>query len=85
MVYLVDYMRGSLSSAYSLPGVGDLYVTSQGGRNTRMGRLLGLGMHDQEAKAKHMLGETIEEVDLAFTMGPTTAEMALSLFCGMTR
>ena len=37
-------------------------------------------MHVQEAKAKHMLGETIEEVDLAFSMGPTTAEMPLSLF-----
>lgn len=69
--YLVEYMGGSLSSIYSLPGVGDLYVTSQGGRNTRMGRLLGLGMRYQEAKAAHLPEDTIEGADLAFAIGPT--------------
>jgi glycerol-3-phosphate dehydrogenase (NAD(P)+) len=69
--YLVGYMGGSVSSIYSLPGVGDLYVTSQGGRNTRMGRLLGLGMRYQEAKAAHMPEDTIEGADLAFSIGPT--------------
>jgi glycerol-3-phosphate dehydrogenase (NAD(P)+) len=71
MAYLVKHMGGSLSTIYSLPGVGDLYVTSQGGRNTRMGRLLGLGMRYQEAKVTHMLEDTIEGADLAHAVGPT--------------
>jgi len=92
MAYLVDYMGGSISSIYSLPGVGDLYVTSQGGRNTRMGRLLGLGMRYQEAKTAHMPEETIEGADLAFAIGPTVMELveqgelaknALPLMLGM--
>lgn len=73
--YLVYYMGGSLSSVYSLPGVGDLYVTSQGGRNTHMGRLLGLGMRYQEAKAMHMAEDTIEGADLAFAIGPTVLKL----------
>jgi glycerol-3-phosphate dehydrogenase (NAD(P)+) len=38
--YLVEYMGGRLVSVYTLPVAGDLYVTSKGGRNSRMGRLL---------------------------------------------
>jgi glycerol-3-phosphate dehydrogenase (NAD(P)+) len=75
MAYLVDFMGGALSSIQSLPGVGDLYVTSQGGRNTRMGRLLGLGMRYQEAKAAHMPEDTIEGADLAFAIGPTVQKL----------
>ena len=71
MAYLVKFMGGSLSTTYSLPGVGDLYVTSQGGRNTRMGHLLGLGMRYQEAKDAHMPEDTIEGADLALAIGPT--------------
>jgi glycerol-3-phosphate dehydrogenase (NAD(P)+) len=71
MAYLVDYLGGSVSSICSLLGVGDLYVTSQGGRNTRMGRLSGLGMPYLEAKATHMPEDTIEGADLAFAISPT--------------
>jgi glycerol-3-phosphate dehydrogenase (NAD(P)+) len=35
-----------------LPGVGDLYVTSTGGRNVRVGRLLGSGLRFTEAAAR---------------------------------
>jgi glycerol-3-phosphate dehydrogenase (NAD(P)+) len=73
--YLVDYMGGSISSIYSLPGVGDLYVTSQGGRNTRMGRLLGLGMGYHDAKAAHMPEDTIEGADLSLAIGPTVMNL----------
>jgi glycerol-3-phosphate dehydrogenase (NAD(P)+) len=73
--YMVNYMGGSHSSIYSMPGVGDLYVTSQGGRNTRMGRLLGLGMRYEEAKATHMPEDTIEGADLAFAIGPTMQKL----------
>jgi glycerol-3-phosphate dehydrogenase (NAD(P)+) len=70
-MYLVKYMGGKPESAYSLPGAGDLYVTAQGGRNSKMGRFLGLGMKYQEAKALHMPEETIEGAELLLEIGPT--------------
>lgn len=69
--YLVSHLGGDLTSVYKLPGAGDLYVTCQGGRNSRMGRLLGLGMGYREAKARHMPDETVEGADLLLDIGPT--------------
>jgi glycerol-3-phosphate dehydrogenase (NAD(P)+) len=39
-------------TALWLPGVGDLYVTSTGGRNVRVGRLLGKGLDFGDASAR---------------------------------
>jgi glycerol-3-phosphate dehydrogenase (NAD(P)+) len=58
-----------------LPGAGDLYVTSMGGRNGRMGRWLGLGHHYIDAKRKHMAAETVEGAELALAIGPTVETM----------
>jgi glycerol-3-phosphate dehydrogenase (NAD(P)+) len=69
--YLVEYLGGRRSSVYTLPGAGDLYATCQGGRNSRMGRLVGLGMSYREAKAKYMPEDTIEGAELALAIGPT--------------
>jgi glycerol-3-phosphate dehydrogenase (NAD(P)+) len=69
--YLVDYLGGDRNSVYSLPGAGDLYVTCQGGRNSRMGRFLGLGLKYQNAKARYMAEETVEGADLLIEIGPT--------------
>ena len=69
--YLVDYMGGDQRSVSTLPGSGDLYVTCQGGRNSRMGRLLGLGMSYPEAKSRHMPDETVEGAELLLEIGPT--------------
>jgi len=69
--YLVDYMGGQLQSVYTLPSSGDLYVTSQGGRNSKMGRFLGMGMNYQEAKTRYMPDETIEGAELVLDIGPT--------------
>jgi glycerol-3-phosphate dehydrogenase (NAD(P)+) len=71
IAYLVGQMGGSLLNVYALPGAGDLYVTCQGGRNTRMGRLLGQGMSYEEAKRRFMPEETIEGAELAFSIGST--------------
>jgi glycerol-3-phosphate dehydrogenase (NAD(P)+) len=73
--YLVEYMGGQQRSVYMLPGAGDLYVTAQGGRNCRMGRLLGLGLPYSRAKAEHMPEETIEGAELAQAIGPTVEAM----------
>ncbi len=68
---LVEYMGGNAASVYGLPGAGDLYVTCQAGRNSRMGRLLGTGLRYTEARDNYMAGETIEGADLALTIGTT--------------
>lgn len=73
--YLVRLMGGQPRSVYTLPGAGDLYVTSQGGRNCRMGRFLGLGMPYSQAKAQHMPDDTIEGAELARAVGPTVEAM----------
>jgi len=76
--YLVEHMGGQLTSVYTLPGAGDLYVTCQGGRNSRMGRLLGLGMAYSAAKVEYMAADTIEGAEMALAIGPTVEAMMLN-------
>ncbi len=59
---------GTSSLAYGLPGAGDLYVTCQGGRTVKMGRLLGLG-HSYEEARRIMAGETLEGAAIVHVMG----------------
>jgi glycerol-3-phosphate dehydrogenase (NAD(P)+) len=72
--YVVQLMGGQLETVYSLPGAGDLYVTTQGGRNSRMGRLLGLGKPYSDA-VEEMPGETIEGVDAVIAIMPAIQHM----------
>jgi glycerol-3-phosphate dehydrogenase (NAD(P)+) len=78
IAYMVEVMGGRRSTVLGLPGAGDLYVTSMGGRNGRMGRWLGLGYHYIDAKKKYMASETIEGAELALAIGPTIEEMVAS-------
>lgn len=71
---LVEAFGGEPASAAGLAGVGDLYVTCQAGRNSRLGRWLGLGLTYGEAKAAHMPNDTIEGADLARAVGPVLEE-----------
>jgi glycerol-3-phosphate dehydrogenase (NAD(P)+) len=71
---VVTAMGGGPETVFSLPGAGDLYVTSLGGRNARMGRLLGLGMTYSSA-VEEMPGETIEGVDAVLAIGPAIEKM----------
>ena len=73
--YLVEFMGGQQRSVLTLPGAGDLYVTCQGGRNSRMGRLLGRGERYTEAKRDRMPEETIEGAELALAIGETVEKM----------
>ena len=75
MLYMVDYLGGQQESVIGLPGAGDLYVTSMGGRNGRMGRWLGLGLTFSEAKATKMPDDTIEGAQLAQSIGPTVESL----------
>jgi len=78
MSYMVEAMGGQQQSVYSLPGAGDQYVTSMGGRNGRMGHLLGLGHAYSQAKAQHMPDDTIEGAELTQAIGPTVEAMVSS-------
>ena len=71
MSYIVSFMGGTAASVYGLAGTGDLYVTCQAGRNSRMGHLLGTGLRYSEAKANYMAEETVEGAELALAIGPT--------------
>ena len=64
-------LGGRPESVHGLAGVGDLYVTVQGGRNSRMGRLLGAGWRYSQAKAERMAEDTVEGAELALNVGPT--------------
>ena len=52
MRQMVALLGGNPETAGWLPGVGDMYVTSTGGRNVRVGRLLGEGARLEEASAR---------------------------------
>ena len=52
MRQMAALLGGSAETSAWLPGVGDMYVTSTGGRNVRVGRLLGAGMSFGEASAE---------------------------------
>jgi len=49
---MVRLLGGRPETPAGLAGVGDMFVTSMGGRNIRVGRLLGAGLRFQEARAR---------------------------------
>lgn len=68
MERLLQIAGGTRPFAFGLPGAGDLYVTCQGGRTVRLGRLLGMGHNFPEAR-EIMAGETLESVEIVRSMG----------------
>ena len=70
MKNLTEKLNGKAETAYGLSGLGDLYVSSAGGRNSKMGYYLGQGHSFKEAKEKFMKDITVEGADLAFEIGP---------------
>lgn len=65
---ILGLLGASEAFAASLPGAGDLYVTSMGGRTVRFGRLLGLGMGFRKAR-EIMSRETLESIEIVRNMG----------------
>ena len=70
MVKFVKYFGGNESTVYGLAGLGDLYVSAIGGRNSQMGKHLGQGTLYKEAKEKFMKDITVEGAQLALEIGP---------------
>lgn len=73
MAALAPWLGGRAETARGLAGVGDLHVTVGGGRNSRLGRLLGEGMTVADALAGPMRGETVEGVDVGRALAPGLA------------
>lgn len=70
MIYITKYFKGKIETALGLAGVGDLYVSAAGGRNSKMGGYLGQGYTFKNAKRKFMLNETVEGEQLAREIAP---------------
>ncbi|MBD1135204.1 glycerol-3-phosphate dehydrogenase [Pelagibacterales bacterium SAG-MED47] len=70
MNYLTKYFKGNGETTLSLAGVGDLYVSAAGGRNSKMGSYLGKGFTFKTAKKKFMPNDTVEGEQLAREIAP---------------
>ena len=70
MVEFVSNYGGKAETVYGLAGLGDLYVSAIGGRNSLMGKYLGDGYLYKDAKEKFMKDITVEGAQLALEIGP---------------
>ena len=65
MEIFVEHLKGKKETVKGLAGLGDLYVSSGGGRNAKMGSYIGEGLTYSEAKKTKMEKVTVEGADLA--------------------
>ena len=65
MEIFVEHLKGKKETVKGLAGLGDLYVSSGGGRNAKMGSYIGKGLKFSEAKKTKMEKVTVEGADLA--------------------
>ena len=70
MKYLTRYFKGKDETTLGLAGVGDLYVSAAGGRNSKMGSYLGKGFTFKVAKKRFMPKDTVEGEQLSREIGP---------------
>ena len=59
MTEFMDLLGGQRSTVLGLPGIGDCFVTSMGGRNVKVGTLVGAGLTFTQARDR-MPGVTLE-------------------------
>jgi glycerol-3-phosphate dehydrogenase (NAD(P)+) len=70
MRYLIKHFKGKDETISGLAGVGDLYVSAAGGRNSKMGSFLGKGYTFKNAKKRFMPNDTVEGEQLAREIAP---------------
>ncbi|PZF75312.1 glycerol-3-phosphate dehydrogenase [Aestuariivirga litoralis] len=75
LMVLVRAHGGTEQSVWGMPGAGDLYVTAQAGRNSRLGNNLGRGLTYRQTKDGPMKGDTIEGAELGVTVAKTLRAM----------
>ncbi len=74
MEIFVEHLKGKKETVKGLAGLGDLYVSSGGGRNARLGSYIGEGLTFSEAKKTKMQKVTVEGADLAIEIGKKVSE-----------
>ena len=70
LALLTQWLGGNPMTALRLAGAGDLFVTVNAGRNSRLGLRLGAGDSVCEALEGPLKGETVEGVDTGRALGP---------------
>ena len=74
MEVFTEFLKGKKETVKGLAGLGDLYVSAAGGRNSKMGSFIGEGMIYSEAKKTKMPNVTIEGAELIFEIGKKVKE-----------
>ena len=74
MEIFVEHLKGKKETVKGLAGLGDLYVSSGGGRNAKMGAYIGEGLLFSDAKKKKMEKVTVEGADLAIEIAKKVNE-----------
>ena len=69
MEIFVEFLKGKKETAKGLAGLGDLYVSAAGGRNSKMGSFIGEGIVFSQAKKNKMPNVTVEGAELIFEIG----------------
>ena len=69
MEIFVEFLKGEKETVKGLAGLGDLYVSSAGGRNSKMGAFIGEGNIFSQVKKSKMSNITVEGADLIFEIG----------------
>jgi glycerol-3-phosphate dehydrogenase (NAD(P)+) len=75
MLALSHALGGEAESVWGMAGVGDLYVTCQAGRNSRLGNALGRGLTYGQAKEGPLKGETVEGAELGVAVSASLRGM----------
>ena len=87
MEIFVEHLEGKKETVKGLAGLGDLYVSSGGGRNAKMGSYIGEGLTFSKAKKDKMEKITVEGADLAVEIAQKVkqdfSEKKLPLMTGM--
>ena len=74
MEIFVEFLKGKKETVNGLAGLGDLYVSASGGRNSKMGSLIGDGIVYSQAKKNKMPTVTVEGAELIFEIGKKVKE-----------
>ena len=74
MEIFVEFLNGKKETVKGLAGLGDLYVSSGGGRNAKMGSYIGEGLIFSIAKKTKMEKVTVEGADLAIEIAKKVNE-----------
>ena len=75
LMQLTSSLGGTADSVWGMPGAGDLYVTCQAGRNSRLGNNLGRGLTYAETRNGPMKGDTIEGAELGVAVAASLTAM----------